>query len=222
MNHFVKYAVAAVFMTFALFTAAQSHAKLSSPPPQLTGIFMDFAEFEAAFKSGNWKEAQEATGKIRGKFNQMLPQLKKDIKGNPEKTFLGIMAGLNQSVKNQDKGTTQKLFIDMHKYVLTLISNYDYKTPPIFIIINKYIKEAEEALEQKKYDRVLSEVEEITFLFSFAESHLESRDTRRKQIDDIKAQLLEIKSAAQFKKGEPVKNGFKTLKKMLSELIRIG
>jgi hypothetical protein len=100
--------------------------------------------------------------------------------------------------------------------VLTLISNYAYKTPPIFIIINKYIAEAEEALEKKRYDRVLTEVEEVTFLFYFAESHLENRDTRRKQIGEIISKLNEIRSAAQNKKNKPVKTGLKSLKKMVS------
>lgn len=222
MKILVKFAVAAVFMAVSLGMAVQSHAKLSSPPAQLTGIFMDFAEFEAAFKSDKWSEAQEAIGKISAKFNQMLPQLKKDIKGDPEKTFQGIIGSLNQSVKKQDNEKAQRHFIELHRFVLSLISNYNYRTPPIFIIINKYIGEAEEALEKKKYDRVISEVEEISFLFSFAESHLENRDTRRKQIEEIKSKLQEIKGAAQYKKSDQARVGIKSLKKMLSDLIRIG
>jgi hypothetical protein len=81
-----------------------SHAKLASPPPQLTSIFMDFAEFKAAFKNGNWDDAQKATGKISEKFNQMLPQLKREIKGDPEKTFQGIMDSLNHFVNKTEYG----------------------------------------------------------------------------------------------------------------------
>jgi len=221
MRHYFTAAVAVVVTLFTIFPASMSHAKLASPPPQLTSIFMDFAEFEAAFKNGKWDDAQEATGKISDKFNQMLPQLKREIKGDSEKTFQGIMDSLNHSVNKRDKDKTQTLFIELHKFVLTLISNYAYKTPPIFIIINKYIAEAEEALEKKRYDRVLSEVEEITFLFYFAESHLENRDTRRKQIGEIISKLNEIRGAAQNKKSEAAKRGLISLKKMLSALVRL-
>ncbi|MDD2853026.1 MAG: hypothetical protein PHY09_14165 [Desulfuromonadaceae bacterium] len=220
MQHYFKSAVMVVVTLFMIFPATMSHAKLASPPIQLTSIFMDFAEFEAAFKNGNWNDAKENTGKISDKFNQMLPQLKREIKGDQEKIFQGIMGKLNHSVTIQDKEKTQKLFIELHKFVLTLISNYAYKTPPIFIVINKYIGETEEALENKRYDRVLSEVEEISFLFSFAESHFDNRDTRRKQIGEIISKLREIKVAAQNKNNESVKTGIISLKKMLSALVR--
>jgi hypothetical protein len=220
MKIFLKMASVAVFALCTLFYTSQSHAKLPSPPAQLTGIFMDFAEFEAAFKNDKWEDARRATAKISEKFNQMLPQLKNEIKSDPEKTFQGIISNISQSVKSQDKDKTEKLFIELHKFVLSLISNYNYKTPPIFIIINKYIAEAEEALEKKRYDRVISEVEEITFLFTFAENHLESRDTRRKQIEEIRVKLREINSAATYKKSDAVKSGIKTLKKMLSDFIK--
>lgn len=212
-----------VFCTalFIVFTSLPSHARLPSPPPQLTSVFMDVAEFETAFKSDKWDKALASTGKINTKFNQMLPQLKKEIKGNTESFFREIMGRLEQSVKKKDQDKTEKNFIELHKYILTLISNYEYKTPPIFIIINKYIGEAEEALEQKRYGRVLSEVEEISFLFSFAESHLENRDTRRKHIESIKLKLQEIKAAAQYKKSEAAKTGIKSLKKMMSDLIKL-
>jgi hypothetical protein len=206
---------------FIAITALPSHAKLSSPPSQLTSVFADIAEFETAFKSEKWEEALGSTGKINTKFNQMIPQLKKEIKGNTENFFREIMGKLEQSVKKRDQEKTEKNFIELHKYILTLIGNYEYKIPPIFIIINKYIGEAEEALEQKHYSRVLSEIEEISFLFSFAENHLDDRDTRLKQIAAIKTKLQEIKAAAQFKKNEAAKIGIKSLKKMMSDLIKL-
>ncbi|MFZ4859999.1 MAG: hypothetical protein ACOYL3_26850 [Desulfuromonadaceae bacterium] len=221
MNRHVRSALVMIVTIIALLTASLSHARLPSPPPQLTGIFMDFSLFEAAFKNDRWDEAQAATGRINDKFIQMLPQLKREIKGNPEKTFQTIKDSLNRSVLKHDKEKTQKLFIDLHTFTLSLIRNYEYKIPPVFIIINKYIAEAEEALENKRYDRVMSEVEEITSLFSFAENHFDNREIRRMQIDDIRLKLQEIKSSAQNKKSDSVKSGIISFKRMLSELLRL-
>jgi hypothetical protein len=221
MKPYFKFAVMIIVTIISLLPACLSHAKLSSPPSQLTGVFVDFSVFEAAFKNDKWDDAQGAAGRISDKFNQMLPQLKREIKGDPEKTFRAIMSGLSQSVYKHDKEKTEKYFIDLHTFTLSLIRNYEYKISPVFIIINKYIAEAEEALEIKRYDRVLSEVDEIASLLSFAEDHFDCRDTRRTQFDEIELRLREIKSAAQNKKSDSVKTGIKSLKKMLSELPRV-
>lgn len=221
MKSFFKFAVVVMIAIISLLPGKPANAKLASPPPQLTSVFMDFSVFEAAFKNDKWSDAQSAVGKISDKFNLMLPQLKREIKGDPEKVFQGIMDGLNQSVQKQDKEKTGKLFIDLHTFTLSVINNYEYKIPPVFIIINKYIAEAEEALENKKYDRVLSEVEEITSLFSFAENHFDNLDSRQAQVNNIKLKLRDIKSAARNKKSDSVKSGIKSLKKMLSELLRL-
>ena len=97
-----------------IFIAIPSYAKLASPPPQLTAIFKDLAEFESAFKADKWDDALKATGKIDSTFKQMLPQLKKDIKGNIELNYSSTFSGLKQSVTSQNHDATQKYFLEFH------------------------------------------------------------------------------------------------------------
>lgn len=201
-----------------MFFANVAAARVNFPPPQLTSIFMDISEFETAFKSDKWQEARGAANKITSQFNQMLPQLKKDIKSDSEKAFITITTKLNMAVEKRETAETEKYFVELHTFLLSLISNYEYKVPPVFSLINRYIGEAEEALVRRRYKRVLSELDEIASLFSFAESHLADRDVKRKNIEEIYAKLRSAMAAARSKKSDVVKSEIGSVKKLLPAL----
>ncbi|GAM08673.1 hypothetical protein OR1_00945 [Geobacter sp. OR-1] len=205
---------------FIFFLPALSHARIASPPPELTSIFNDFAELETAFKSGNWDGALSATGKIDMTFNRMLPQLKKDLKTNPEKTYNEISNNIKKSLNEKSSVATQRNFIELHRFIFTLSSNYEYKTRPIFIVIGKYIAEAEEANNIKNYHRVVSELDEIITIFGFVENYLDNKAAKRQKVEGIKTILNEIRVAGINKKSDTIKTGLKSLKKMLTSLIQ--
>jgi len=204
---------------FVFISPPHSHAKLASPPQELTLIFEDFSAFEISFKSSDWEKAQKSFDKIDATFKKMLPQLEKEIGGNIVEAYYDISSHLEKSVKQRDLDATSTFYIQLHKCIFTLINRYEYKTPPVIIIIDKYIDEAQEALEEKRYSRVASEMEEILYLFYFVEQYLDNKDAKRQELRAIKAKIEEIMMAAQNKKGKPAKIGIKSLKKMLSDLV---
>lgn len=212
--------VIALFVALLIgFAPVSSHARLASPPPQLTIIFDDMSAFEAAFKSGNWDKARSAAGRIDKTFNQMLPQLKRDLNDNTEKTYSEIINKIKLSTDNKTADITQIHFIELHYFIFSIISKYEYKTPPVLTIINKYIAETEEAIKVGNYTRVVSEMDEIISMFSFVENHMLRTDSMRRDAGDIKGKLKEIRLAGLNKQNDAVKNGISSLKTMLAALL---
>lgn len=205
----------AVLLLIALvsgFSIVPAHALLASPPPGLTAIFDDMTVFETAFKAGKWDKAKRAAGMIDKTVNQMMPQLKRDLNGDTEKIYKGIIYNIKQSTEKRNNAKVQFHFIELHYFIFSLISKYEYTSPPVFTIINKYIIETEEALESKKYTRVISELDEITDMVSFVQNHLVRNDAMRGYVDEIKAKLKETRVAAQSKHYEEVRDGISSLK----------
>ena len=213
---------ASVVMLFTVLTliasSATVHSQTGTMPSQLANIFPDISVFENAFKSGDWKKAKSAADSIDKKFRKLIPKIKQDLYGFTEKEYDAIMSHMRDGVVNKNSYTVQSKFIELHEYLLKIISKYDYKIHPLIEIVNKYVKEAEEANNKGNYGRIVSEMDEIMSLFKLVENNLLRTDAMRDDGKKIKATIGEIRSAGLQREKQAVKEGISSLKAMMSLL----
>ena len=219
MKHIFRSLRALLFALVLALSSTPSHARSVNPPAQLTSIFKDMSRFETAFKSHKWDKAISAINKIDNTFNQMSPQLKKDIYSYTDNNYKDIINNTINALISKDISKVEIDFIELHNLVFSLISKYDYKIPPIMTMIENYIQEADDAANINNYYRVMSEIDEIDALFYFVEKHLLRIDTMRSDGKKIRAKLSEIKLASINKQDELIKEGIKSLKQMVSALM---
>lgn len=202
------------------------------PPPQLMALFRDFSAFEAQFKASQWSAALKSVDNISLAFSKLAPLLKKNINADIEGGFASIMAKLRKSVVNKDEESSNTFYIEIQKFIFTLMDNYSYKTSPVVIVIKKYIAEAEEALAQNDFKRVVSEIDEIDGFMHFIELFLSDKHSTvhkssngaapiKKDVEGLQSNIREIRAAAQAKQKQAVKNELRALKNRLDPLSRV-
>ena len=98
---------------------------------------------------------------------------------------------------------------------------YEYKTPPIIKIIDKYINEAMEALEKNDFTRVLSEMDEVDAFFEQAIKLLEKKGMSQKDHDDFHAAVKDVISSGKAKDGAKAEAGLKKLKKLSARFLTL-
>ncbi len=101
------------------------------------------------------------------------------------------------------------------------MNNYEYRVPPVFVIINKYLKEAETALKKKDFKRVVSEMHEIGDFFYGANYLLKEKGVQHKDVEEFSATIQEVWAAGKSKDATTVQNGKTKLKKMSSRFLMI-
>jgi len=220
----MKKVLSAVFFLFfaaSLIFAAEPVLRKPPPPPQLAAIFEDFSRLEANFKSGKWKDAIKATDRVYSTFAKILPQLKEHVLDDFIKEFSATMANLRNSLTKKDMQGAEEQYIRIQKLFLVIMGNYDYKVPPIMLIIDKYVFEAEQALEKKNFKRVVSEMDEVGDFFYMAEYLLRDKGAQFKDIVEFRRAVRVVRAAGEDKNSKEAEAGIKTLKALSDGFIRL-
>ncbi len=200
------------------FPAGLLYAK-PAPPEKLIKIFEYVSRLEEDFKSGEWDEANKVTNTISSAFKEVLPQLKKTFKVDILKTFNERLSNLRQAIQKKNMEAAEDNYIALQELILTIMNNYEYKVPPVFVIINKYLQEAETALKKKDFKRVVSEMHEIGDFFYGSNYLLREKGVRHKDIEEFSATIREVWAAGRAKDATTVQNGITKLKKMSSTFL---
>ncbi len=207
-------AAAVIFLTDLLYAQPV-------PPPQLNLILENFSELEGKFKSGRWNEALSLTKKISSAFDEILPELQRYIKADISNAFIPMMADLRRSIKEKDMESTELNYIKIQELFFAIMDNFQYKVPPVLSRIDKYISEAEVALNKKDFRRVVSEMDEVGDFFYKAEPLLKRKGADHKDVDEFKSIVREVRAAGETKKTKSARAGIKTLKKLLARFLKL-
>ncbi len=202
------------------FPAGLLHAK-QAPPEKLIKIFEHLSKLEEKFKSEEWDGAIKETDTVSSTFKEVLPQLKKTFKVDILTTFNQRLRNLRQTIQRKNVEATQDNYIALQELLLTIMNNYEYKVPPVFVIINKYLQEAETALKKKDFKRVVSEMDEIGDFFYGANYLLKEKGVRHKDIEEFSATIRAVWAAGRAKDAKTVQHGITKLKKMSSGFLKL-
>ncbi|OGW50166.1 MAG: hypothetical protein A2Z50_04060 [Nitrospirae bacterium RBG_19FT_COMBO_42_15] len=208
-----------VLVIFTFF-ADNAFAK-PAPPKKLEGMFGEFSELEGKFKSGKWNEAKATLEEISESFGKMVTELKKNVKGTIVNDFEFILNNLKKSLAEKNLERSEKNYIALQKLFFEIMDVYEYKTPPIIKIIDKYINEAMEALEKNDFTRVLSEMDEVDAFFEQAIKLLEKKGMSQKDHDDFHAAVKDVISSGKAKDGAKAEAGLKKLKKLSARFLTL-
>lgn len=209
-----------LFALSIIFSADLLYAK-PVPPPQLKAIFEKFTDLDDMFKAGQWDKALKSTDNISASFNRMLPQLKENIHGDISTAFNSMIANLKQSLRKKDEEDSEEQYIVMQEFFFAIMAHYEYKAPPIMSIIDKFISEAAGALKKNDFNKVVSEMDEVSSFFYREESLLSEHGANTKDIDEFKATAREIRSDVKAKKIKAANNGIKKLKELSVKFLQL-
>ena len=210
-----------ILIVLEMFCAAKLLYAAPAPPEKLIGMFERFSLLEEKFKSGKWDEAIKSTSSIASEFKEMLPQLKKTLRGDIATTFDSTLIKLKQALEKKDLEATEACYIDIQNFLFVIMGNYEYKVPPILFIINKYILEAEYALKKRNFKRVESEMEEIGNFMYRGGSILKEKGVKHADIEEFRETIRKIRAAGEVEDVRAAQNGINTLKEMSSMFLRL-
>lgn len=191
------------------------------PPPQLKAIFEKFTDLDDTFKAGHWDKALKSADNIAASFNTILPQLTVSIKGDISTAFNSMVINLKQSLRKKDEEGSEEQYIVMQEFFFALMAHYDYKAPPIMSIIDKFIFEAAEALKKKDFNKVVSEMDEVSSFFYREETLLAEHGANTRDIDEFKAAARETRSAGKTRKAKAAYSGIKKLEKLSAKFLQL-
>jgi hypothetical protein len=209
-----------LFALSIILSADLLHAK-PAPPPRLAAIFDNLTELENEFKAGEWNKALKSTNKISSTFNEILPQLQKNINADITKTFLPMMANIKQSILKKDKKSIEEQYIAIEKLFLIIMENYEYTVSPIMLLVDRNISEAERAIKKNDFKRVVSEMDEVSEYFFRVESLLKEKGAKHEDIDEFKTTVREVREAGKAKNARVSRNGLKKLDKLSGTFLQL-
>lgn len=212
-----KLVLALVVITFSIELAFAKPA----PPKKLEGMFAEFSELEGKFKSGKWNEAKATLEEVAESFGKIAPELKKNVKGTIVNDFDFILNNLRKSITGKNLERSEKNYIALQSLFFEIMDVYEYKTPPIIKIVDKYIGEAAEALEKNDFTRVLSEMDEVDAFFEKAKKMLEKKGISQKDHNDFHNAVKDVISAGKAKDSAKAEAGLKKLKKLSAKFLSL-
>jgi hypothetical protein len=209
-----------LFVLQVFLPAGIVHAR-QAPPEKLINIFETFSELEGKFKAGKWDEALRITNGISFEFEELLPELQKTVRPDINKAFLDMLDNLRLALKEKDMEESEYRYISMQKLFFSLMDTYDYKVPPILIIIDKYILEAETALKKGDFRRVQSEMYEIGQFMFHADYILKEKGVSHRDIEEFKSTARDVSAAEGTKDVRAARQGLKKLKEMSRMFLKL-
>lgn len=217
----VKFITIIAVLSALMFSAGSMQARGAVPPPRLMDIFQNLSSVEAKFKTGRWHDAIEATTGVLTTYKEILPELKKTVKVDIEADFTSRLMGLRQSLEKKDLRQAERNYIDLHKMIFALLDNYEFKVPPIMMIIDKYIDEAREAAEKRDFKRVVSEMNEVEDFFYQAGQDLSGQHASLVDIEEFKSTVREVREAGKTGSKPKVLSGVAKLKMLSARFIKL-
>ena len=131
------------------------------PVPGVMAMFNNFNELEEGFRSGEWDKATATVSKIEADYKNLVQDLKGTIDGKIIQKFGFLIGSFKKHLESKDSETVEKPFLNLQSMFIDIMDHYDYPSPPVLIIVARYIDEANEALEKNDLGDAGEELEEI-------------------------------------------------------------
>lgn len=153
------------FLFFALSSLllvnVNSALAKEQPLPELMGMFENFNVLEEQFRDGQWDKAIEKVSTIESDYKAMVPKLKGTVSGETIQKFSFLIGGFKKKLAEKESEGLEKPFVNLQSLFLDIMDHYAYPSPPVLLIISRYVGEAKESLEKGNFADVGEEMEEI-------------------------------------------------------------
>lgn len=192
-------------LIFALLFHPEPAAAKPQPPGELQEIFSAIRQIEAGYESGAWDKALSLTKRIESRIKAASGSIGKDANPSVVKDFEIVLHNLRNSIIQKDISRATNGLIMLQRLLFEIMMAYDYRKPPIFTAIEKYIDEAAEAAEKSDLTNVVNEMKEIDALFRLARPLLVERGAGTGDMDDFGSliqETLKAGSAGDIKAAE--------------------
>jgi hypothetical protein len=150
-----------IIPAFLIVPAVGSAAAKPRPVKGLMEMFDTFNGLEEEFREENWEEAEEIATKIESDYKTLVNDLKGTVDGKLVHKFGFLIGSFKKQLEKKDAELLEKPYMNLQELFVDIMSYFDYPHPPVFVIINLYLNEAEEYLEKGMFKHVAEEMEEI-------------------------------------------------------------
>jgi len=147
-------------------------AVLIAPPyasaVELTGneavvleMFESFYELESEFRSGKWDEAAMEFNDVEATYIKIIRKLRGQVGSKLFQATSSTLKEVKTGIGKKDAEAVEGPYMKVQGYFIDIMEQLDYPSPPVLIIIDNYIEEAQEFLEKGDLNQVAEEMEEV-------------------------------------------------------------
>jgi len=209
MKYLVK--LLSIVLCAALVIISVSYAK-TAPPANLDEVFELFAEFEESFEDENYAEANE----IFEELSKSIVEITDSVEDPNKADFALILKGLEEGLKQKNEMKIEPRYFRLQKAFFNILDNFEFETHPIISIIEKYIVEdSMNALKEKDYSDIVSEMKEVGSFINTAQDYLTEHGVVKDEIMSFRNQIVETVTAARNEDEKKTEESLLTLKKQI-------
>ncbi|MBI5143228.1 MAG: hypothetical protein HZA20_13720 [Nitrospirae bacterium] len=208
----MKVAAIAAALMFGLLFYSEPAAAKPQPPKELLEIFRSIQQIETGYESGAWEKALSLTNRIESQISAASARIGKDVNASVINDFKVVLVNLRGAIIQKNLNRSTNGLIMLQRLLFDIMMAYDYKKPPIFTVIEKYIDEAAESAEKSDFTNVVNEMKEIDALFRQAGQLLQERNIKPAELDGISSLVQEIIEAGSAGNREGTESLLKKLK----------
>jgi hypothetical protein len=186
--------------------------ELSGNEAAVMEMFENFNELETHFRNSKWEEAEKVVTKVESDYLGLVGKLKGTVDGKTLQKFSFLMSGFKKTMSRKHAEDMEKPYMKIQNLFVDMMEQLDYPSPPVLIIIDLFIEETEEFLEEGDLHQVAEEMEEIEFFEDRAIDEAREHKMDVKNLKELFELGEEINELAEDNKGKD------KIAKMLEEM----
>lgn len=192
-------------LTASLLLSMVAYAK-PAPVPAVMGLFESLYELEESTRNEKWAEASERVTGIESKYKSLIPEIKGAVPGETITKFSFLLKSLQKAVASKDDDKIEEPMEQVTDLFVVIMDHFEYKEPPILLVLKKQIEEAEESIKGGKFAFAEEEIEEIAEMKERTKKSLAAYKKDTTALDAAFATLDGVLAAVKKKdKGEAEK-----------------
>ena len=204
-----------IFMLAVLIApSCVSAAELSGNEAVVMEMFESFNELEAEFRSGKWDEAKKEFKEVEATYKKVLRKLRGQVGSKLFQATSSALKDVEAGMGKKDSEALEEPYMKVQGHFIDIMEQLDYPSPPVLIIIDMYIDEAQEFLEKGDLNQVAEEMEEVEHFKYRALSEATSAGMDAKKLENMFELAEDVNKMAV--KGKRKSSIDKKLKKMES------
>ena len=141
-----------------------SFAVAADPMEMVDEIFETKEQIERSVRSGKWSAADSSINTLVKQMKELVTALQSRDANKYFQQIDLISTGMHNAVADKEDEDYEAPAHAMMDVILDLMEQMNYSSPPVFVIMKRQIEESLELLEEKDFEAIEEEMEEIVNL----------------------------------------------------------
>lgn len=207
-------------LSLALAGVLPAGAK-EKPLPRVMAMFENFNELEENFRSGHWEEAMTVVKKVEADYKILVGEVKGTVEEKTIQKFGFLIASVKKGLGGKNGEELEKPYVNLQTLFLDIMELYDYESPPVLIIVSRYLNEAQEALEKGEFAAAAGELGEIRGFKARSAKAILGKGGSEAEVKALEELAASVEAKAKAKDKPGAEEGLGQMKSMIGKYVTV-